>query len=93
MNPKFKKLDGVKYLVDSKGVFLKDEAGAKIEADDTATEFVETTPATEVPAEAEIAEAKAYFKTIATETAGEMMKSLSLPQELAKAMAKETSVS
>lgn len=91
MNAKFKKLDGVKYLVDSKGVFLKDEAGAKIEADDTATEFVETAPATEVPAEAEIAEAKAYFKTIATETAGEMMKSLSLPQELAKAMAKEIS--
>ena len=87
---KYKLFEGVKFLVDAKGLFLKDEQGAKIEADETATEFVETTE-TETEVEPEVEEAKAFFSKIAVETAQKTIKSLNLPSEMAKAMGLEIS--
>lgn len=88
---KYKLFEGKKYLVDTKGVFAKDEAGAKIEADETATEFVaETEPKADAKVEQlEVEKAKAYFKNIALEVASETVKSINLPAEMAKAMGAE----
>jgi HK97 family phage major capsid protein len=54
---KFKKVGDTKYLVDSKGLFMKNEAGENIVADETITEeFVDTTT-DEAQLDADVAEA------------------------------------
>lgn len=84
---KYKTFEGKKFLVDTKGLFLKNDEGEMIEAEETATAFVE--PTADDTAEIEIENAKAVLRSISIEETTKALKGLDfskIPADIAKAI-------
>ena len=81
---KFKLFGDDKFLVDSKGKFIKNADGENVPAPKDAEEFVETADDSKDEDSAEVEELKALFKEVATENAKEALKAMNMKEELAK---------